>query len=448
MHIVMIGTGYVGLVTGTCLADSGNDVACVDINAEKINQLRRGEIPIYEPGLAELVEHNVRSGRLKFTTNAANVVPEADCVFIAVGTPQGDTGAADLTGLWKVVESLAPLLSRNTIVVIKSTVPVGTNRAVAERLQQLTCRKVDVASNPEFLKEGCAIDDFTKPDRVVVGVERPEVASVLQDLYRPFLRTERPFLAMGLESAEMTKYVANCLLATKISFINEMANLCECVGANINEVRRGIGHDQRIGFSFLFPGVGYGGSCFPKDVRALMNVAENHEMEPRILAAVDDVNNRQKQVLFRKVQNHFGAQLNGLVIAVWGLAFKPRTDDIREAPALTLIDSLLQAGAEVRVHDPIAMENVREKYGDQLTYCENMYDALDEADALLIVTEWSEFRNPNFDLMRQLLERPVIFDGRNLYEPSVMQQLGFQYSGIGLASVSELQSCPQPSIPV
>lgn len=443
MHIVMIGTGYVGLVTGTCLADSGNDVACVDINAEKINQLRRGEIPIYEPGLAELVEHNVRSGRLKFTTNAANVVPEADCVFIAVGTPQGDTGAADLTGLWKVVESLAPLLSRNTIVVIKSTVPVGTNRAVAERLHQLTCRRVDVASNPEFLKEGCAIDDFTKPDRVVVGVERPEVAAVLQDLYRPFLRTERPFLAMGLESAEMTKYVANCLLATKISFINEMANLCECVGANINEVRRGIGHDQRIGFSFLFPGVGYGGSCFPKDVRALMNVAENHEMEPQILAAVDDVNKRQKQVLFRKVQNHFGAQLNGLVIAVWGLAFKPRTDDIREAPALTLIDSLLQAGAEVRVHDPIAMENVREKYGDQLTYCENMYDALDEADALLIVTEWSEFRTPNFDLMRQLLERPVIFDGRNLYEPSVMQQLGFQYSGIGLASAAELQSCPK-----
>lgn len=436
MHVVMIGTGYVGLVTGTCLADSGNDVACVDIDAAKIEKLRRGEIPIYEPGLAELVLHNVRSGRLKFTTKAANVVPEADCVFLAVGTPQSHSGAADLTGLWKAVESLAPFLSNRTIVVIKSTVPVGTNRAVAQRLYELTGRKIDVASNPEFLKEGCAIDDFTKPDRVVVGVERPEVAATLQDLYRPFLRTEHPFLVMGLESAEMTKYVANCMLATKISFINEMANLCEAVGANINEVRRGIGHDQRIGFSFLFPGVGYGGSCFPKDVRALMNVAEHHDLDPRILSAVDEVNNAQKQVLFRKVQNYFGSSLKGRTIALWGLAFKPRTDDIREAPALSLIDALLEAEAKVRVHDPIAMDNVREIYRDELIYCENMYDTLDEADALLIVTEWSEFRNPNFDLMRQLLLQPVIFDGRNLYEPSVMQQLGFEYSGIGLATQS------------
>lgn len=436
MHVVMIGTGYVGLVTGTCLADSGNDVACVDIDAAKIEKLRRGEIPIYEPGLAELVLHNVRSGRLKFTTKAANVVPEADCVFLAVGTPQSHSGAADLTGLWKAVESLAPFLSNRTIVVIKSTVPVGTNRAVAQRLYELTGRKIDVASNPEFLKEGCAIDDFTKPDRVVVGVERPEVAATLQDLYRPFLRTEHPFLVMGLESAEMTKYVANCMLATKISFINEMANLCEAVGANINEVRRGIGHDQRIGFSFLFPGVGYGGSCFPKDVRALMNVAERCDVDPRILSAVDEVNNAQKQVLFRKVQNYFGSSLKGRTIALWGLAFKPRTDDIREAPALSLIDALLEAEAKVRVHDPIAMDNVREIYRDELIYCENMYDTLDEADALLIVTEWSEFRNPNFDLMRQLLLQPVIFDGRNLYEPSVMQQLGFEYSGIGLATQS------------
>ena len=434
MHIVMIGTGYVGLVTGTCLADSGNDVACVDIDSAKIEKLRRGEIPIYEPGLAELVLQNVRSGRLKFTTNAANVVPEADLVFIAVGTPQSESGAADLSGLWKVVDSLAPLLSKRTIVVIKSTVPVGTNRAVAERLEELTRRQVDVASNPEFLKEGCAIEDFTKPDRVVVGVERQEVADVLQVLYRPFLRTERPFLAMGLESAEMTKYVANCLLATKISFINEMANLCENVGANINEVRRGIGHDQRIGFSFLFPGVGYGGSCFPKDVRALMQVAEAHDLQPRILSAVDTVNTAQKQVLFRKVHQQFDGELAGRNIAIWGLAFKPRTDDIREAPALTVIDSLLEAGAHVRVHDPIAIENVRRKYGDQLTYCENMYDALDDADVLLIVTEWSEFRNPNFDLIRQLLRQPVIIDGRNLYEPAVMQQLGFNYSGIGLAT--------------
>ncbi|MES2791228.1 MAG: UDP-glucose/GDP-mannose dehydrogenase family protein [Planctomycetota bacterium] len=436
MHIVMIGTGYVGLVTGTCLADSGNDVACVDIDASKIEKLGRGEIPIYEPGLTELVLHNVRAGRLTFTTDAAKVVPEADCVFIAVGTPQSESGAADLSGLWKVVESLAPILSPGTIVVTKSTVPVGTNRAVAERLKALTGRTVDVASNPEFLKEGCAIDDFTKPDRVVVGVERPEVAAVLHDLYRPFLRTEHPFLTMGLESAEMTKYVANCLLATKISFINEMANLCEHVGANINEVRRGIGHDQRIGFSFLFPGVGYGGSCFPKDVRALVNVAEGYHMEPRILTAVDNVNNAQKQVLFRKVQDFFQGNLTKRTIAVWGLAFKPRTDDIREAPALTLIDALLAAGAGVRVHDPIAMDNVRAIYGDKLTYCTNMYDTLSEADVLLIVTEWSEFRNPNFDLMRQRLKQAVIFDGRNLYEPSVMQQLGFEYSGIGLKSPS------------
>ncbi len=432
MHIVMVGTGYVGLVTGTCLADSGNDVTCVDIDAGKIERLRRGEIPIYEPGLTELVTHNVRAGRLQFTTDPATVVPQADCVFIAVGTPQSDSGAADLSGLWKVADTIAPLLSTKTIVVIKSTVPVGTNRAVAKRLKELTGRQVDVASNPEFLKEGCAIDDFTKPDRVVVGVERPEVADVLHDLYRPFLRTEHPFLAMGLESAEMTKYVANCLLATKISFINEMANLCERVGANINEVRRGIGHDQRIGFSFLFPGVGYGGSCFPKDIRALIHVAEQHQLEPQILNAVDNVNNAQKHVLFHKVRQHFRGELTGRTFAIWGLAFKPRTDDIREAPALTLIESLLNAGAKLHVHDPIAMDNVRQIHRDKLKYCAKMYDALEGADALLIVTEWSEFRNPNFELMRQLLRQPVIFDGRNLWEPTLMRQLGFEYSGIGL----------------
>lgn len=435
MNIVMVGTGYVGLVTGTCLADSGNDVTCVDIDAAKIQKLRRGEIPIYEPGLTEMVLHNVRAGRLKFTTDPESVVPQADCVFIAVGTPQSDSGAADLNGLWKVVDSLAPLLSDETIFVIKSTVPVGTNRAVANRLRELCGKQIDVASNPEFLKEGCAIDDFTKPDRVVVGVERPEVGAVLHDLYRPFLRTENPFLVMGLESAEMTKYVANCLLATKISFINEMANLCESVGANINEVRRGIGHDQRIGFAFLFPGVGYGGSCFPKDVRALQHVAETRGLTPRILKAVDEVNNAQKQVLFRKVLKYFQGDLTGRTIAMWGLAFKPRTDDIREAPSLALIEGLLDAGATVRVHDPIAMQNVRQLYGDKLAYSGKLYETLDGADALLIVTEWSEFRNPNFELMRQKLKQPVIFDGRNLYEPALMQQLGFYYSGIGLNAV-------------
>src|SRR6516165_4340923 len=355
MKITMIGTGYVGLVTGTCLAESGNDVTCVDIDQTKINGLRRGIIPIYEPGLSELVQFNLKSGRLRFTTNAAESVPSAQCVFIAVGTPQNEDGSANLDGLWAVVKSLAPLLPQGVVVVIKSTVPVGTNRQVALRLRDLTGREIDVASNPEFLKEGCAIDDFARPDRVVVGVMRPEVADVLHHLYRPFLRTENPFLVMGLESAEMTKYVANCLLATKISFINEMANLCERLGADINDVRRGIGHDQRIGFSFLFPGVGYGGSCFPKDVRALVDVAQKVEVETRILKSVDEVNNAQKHVLFEKIRTHFGSGLKEKTLAVWGLAFKPRTDDIREAPALALIDNLLEEGVNIRVHDPEAL---------------------------------------------------------------------------------------------
>jgi UDPglucose 6-dehydrogenase len=432
MNIVMIGTGYVGLVTGTCLAESGNDVTCVDIDQAKIDGLLRGEIPIYEPGLSELVQFNIRSGRLRFTSSAADAVPGADCVFIAVGTPQNDDGSAHLDVLWGVVDSLAPLLSAGAVVVIKSTVPVGTNRAVARRLRELTGREIDVASNPEFLKEGCAIDDFTKPDRVVVGVERAEVADRLHGLYRPFLRTERPFLVMGLESAEMTKYVANCLLATKISFINEMANLCERLGADINEVRRGIGHDQRIGFSFLFPGVGYGGSCFPKDVRALIDAAEEHAIDAQVLKAVDTVNAAQKNVLFEKIKKRFNGRLSGRTIAVWGLSFKPRTDDIREAPSLVLIDALLSAGAVVRVHDPVAMPNVRRIYGERLVYCEIPYAALDGADALAIVTEWNEFRNANFELMRKSMREAVIFDGRNLYDPAAMQKLGFEYSGIGL----------------
>ncbi len=432
MNITMIGTGYVGLVTGTCLAESGNDVTCVDIDQGKIDRLRRGEIPIYEPGLSELVLYNTKAGRLKFTTKAAEAVPGAKCVFIAVGTPQRDDGSANLDGLWKVVDTLAPLLPVGVVVVIKSTVPVGTNRAVATRLRELTGREIDVASNPEFLKEGCAIDDFAKPDRVVVGVTRPEVGEVLHELYKPFLRTEHPFLVMGLESAEMTKYVANCLLATKISFINEMANLCERLKADINDVRRGIGHDQRIGFAFLFPGVGYGGSCFPKDVRALVDAAAKTGLDTRILKSVDEVNNAQKHVLFDKVREHFGARLKGRTIALWGLSFKPRTDDIREAPALVLIDSLLAAGAVVRVHDPVALPNVRQIYGDRLTYCEQQYDVLEGAEALAIVTEWNEFRNANFEQMQKKMRSPVIFDGRNLYDPAKMKALGFEYSGIGL----------------
>ena len=433
----MVGTGYVGLVTGTCLADSGNEVCCIDINEQKIAGLKQGIIPIYEPGLEELIKRNFAAGRLQFSTQLAQATQDAELVFIAVGTPQGDDGSADLSGLWRVVDQLAQCLTPGTIVVIKSTVPVGTNREAARRLKAQTGRDVAVCSNPEFLKEGCAIDDFTKPDRVVVGVTRDEVGEVLEQLYKPFLRTDHPFLTMGLESAEMTKYVANCLLATKISFINEMANLCERVGANINEVRRGIGHDQRIGFAFLFPGVGYGGSCFPKDVRALISVSEASGLQPRILQSVDDVNTAQKEVLFQKLQAQFGGNLQGKRIAIWGLSFKPRTDDVREAPALVLIDRLLAAGAEIQVHDPVALAHVKTQYGDKLTYCDQMYDALLDADALAIVTEWQEFRNPNFGVMKKLLKTPVIFDGRNLWEPQQMQKHGFVYSGIGL-----LQSLP------
>jgi UDPglucose 6-dehydrogenase len=436
LKLVVIGTGYVGLVTGTCFADSGNEVTCVDIDPVKIQQLRRGQIPIYEPGLSEVVIRSIQSGRLHFTVDAATAVGKARCIFVAVGTPQRDDGSADLSILWRALESIAPHLAPDAIVVIKSTVPVGTNAKVAELLAELVGRPVDVASNPEFLKEGCAIDDFTKPDRVVVGVTRPQVAEVLRELYAPFLRAEHPYLVLNWESSEMTKYVANCLLAMKISFINEMANICDSVGADINQVRTGIGHDQRIGFAFLAPGVGYGGSCFPKDVRALMNVATTHGVTPRILEAVDEVNNAQKEILFQKLSQHFGGEFSGRKVAVWGLAFKPRTDDIREAPALVLIDQLLEAGAVVQVHDPVAMTNVQKLYGDRLCYSREPYSALDGAEALAIVTEWNEFRTPDFDKMRKRMQTPVIFDGRNLFDPARMQELGFQYSGIGLGTTS------------
>jgi len=432
MRIVMIGTGYVGLVTGTCFADSGNDVTCVDINAEKIERLKEGDIPIYEPGLSELVLRNAKAGRLKFTTDLVAAAKTAQLVFLAVGTPQGDDGAADLTAIWKVCEALAPHLPADVIIVVKSTVPVGTNRRVAEKLKSLTGRDIDVCSNPEFLKEGCAIDDFTKPDRVVVGVNRPETAAVMHELYKPFLRTENPFLSMSWESSEMTKYVANCMLATKISFINEMANLCDAVQADINDVRRGIGHDQRIGFQFLFPGVGYGGSCFPKDVRALIAVSENKQLVPRILRAVDEINDQQKRVLFKKLTQHFGGDLKNKRIALWGLSFKPRTDDIREAPSLVLINQLLEAGANVFVHDPVAQEHVKSIYGDRLIYCHHHYDALDQADALCVVTEWQEFRNPDFEYLKHKMRQPVVFDGRNLWDPRQMAARGFTYYGIGL----------------
>jgi UDPglucose 6-dehydrogenase len=435
MKIAVIGTGYVGLVTGTCFADSGNEVTCVDIDEKKIAMLSRGEIPIYEPGLTELVEHNLAADRLRFTTDLAAAVASADAIFLAVGTPQSGNGAADLSALWSVVDGIAPHLRPDAIVVTKSTVPVGTCAKVHARLREATGRDCHVASNPEFLKEGSAIEDFMKPDRVVVGVRDERVANKLHQLYKPFLRTEHPFLAMSPESAEMTKYVANALLSTKISFINEMANLCERMGGDINDVRRGIGHDSRIGFAFLFPGVGYGGSCFPKDVRALVQMADECRVAPRMLQAVDAVNEAQKRVIIDKLSAHFGGELAGRTIAIWGLAFKPRTDDIREAPALVLVDWLLAQKAAVRVHDPEAMANVEALYGSKLVYCKKLMDALDGADALAIMTEWGDYQRPNFVEMSRRMRSPVIFDGRNLYEPDMMASHGFTYHSIGRPAV-------------
>jgi UDPglucose 6-dehydrogenase len=437
VKIAVIGTGYVGLVTATCLAESGNDVIGIDKDARKIEMLEAGALPIYEPGLLELVQRNCRETRLSFTTDLAEGVADARLIFVAVGTPPGKDGAADLSNLWAVVDAVAEAAPATPggvvprVLVIKSTVPVGTNRLVAERLAARQRSGLEVCSNPEFLKEGAAVEDFMRPDRVVVGVRRPEVAEAMRELYAPFLRTERPFVVMSPESAEMTKYAANAMLATKISFINEMANLSERLGADINDVRRGIGHDARIGFQFLFPGAGYGGSCFPKDVRALLSMARQLDAPLYLMEAVDRVNEAQKRVLVQKVRRHYGSSLREKTLAVWGLAFKPRTDDIREAPALTLLDALLADGVQVRVHDPEAMRNVSELYGDRLVYCDRPYGALEGADGLVIVTEWPQFRHPDFEVMRRLLRQPVIFDGRNLYEFKAVTNSGFTYYSIG-----------------
>ena len=431
MKIAVIGTGYVGLVTATCLAESGNSVIGMDADRRKIDSLESGKLPIYEPGLLELVQRNRREERLVFTSDLKSALDPAQLVFVAVGTPQATDGSADLQNLWALADSLAEQMNGPKIVVIKSTVPVGTNAKFAQRLASKCSHAVDVVSNPEFLKEGAAVEDFMKPDRVVVGIRRLEAAEVLRELYVPFLRTERPFLVMSPESAEMTKYAANAMLATKISFINEMANLSELVGADINDVRRGMGHDVRIGFQFLFPGAGYGGSCFPKDVRALISTAREQKLPLPLMAAVDEVNEAQKSVLVQKIRRHFGQELKGKTMAIWGLAFKPRTDDVREAPSLVLIDALLREGVSLRVHDPEALANVRAIYGDKLAYCDRPYGALEGADGLAIVTEWQEFRNPDFDVMRRLMRSHVIFDGRNLFEPKALLGHGFVYHAIG-----------------
>lgn len=434
MRITVVGTGYVGLVTGTCFAESGNKVICVDREIAKIQQLQAGEIPIYEPGLEELVQRNCAAGRLSFSTDLDAAMNGAEVAFIAVGTPQGSDGNCDLSAVRAVSEEIGKAMKGPLVVVNKSTVPVGTFRLVHDIISSATSHDVHVVSNPEFLKEGAAIDDFMKPDRVVIGTDDDSAAELMTELYSPFVRTGKPLLIMDPASAEMTKYAANAMLATKISFINDIARLCEVMGADVSKVRQGMGSDRRIGPHFLFPGVGYGGSCFPKDVRALSALAKEHDLEMDILDSVDAVNDRQKKFLAEKVVRRFGDDLSGHVFALWGLAFKPRTDDVREAPAMVIARTLVQHGAEVRGHDPEAIENAREAMGDLIDYCEDPYDAVSGASALLLVTEWNEYRRPDFDRLKDLLVEPVVFDGRNIWNEELIVKHGLEYHGIGTRS--------------
>lgn len=426
----MIGTGYVGLVAGVCLAESGNDVVCVDIDEEKIKRLQKGEVPIYERGLEEILERNLKEGRLRFSTRLADGAVEADIIFIAVGTPPGADGEADLTGVFAVAGKLAALIKDNAVIVVKSTVPVGTTDKVREMIAQETKKPFSVVMNPEFMKEGAAVDDFMKPDRVVIGTESERAARLMTELYEPFVRTEKPILVMDPRSAEMTKYAANAMLATKISFINEMANLCEKLGADVNEVRRGIGFDSRIGFQFLFPGLGFGGSCFPKDLDALVRRAGEESYEPKILQAVQAVNRGQREWMIALVAEHFQGKFSD-PIAVWGLAFKPQTDDVRESPAIDIVKALLQKGAVVRAYDPVAARNAEAILGDKVIYCDTAYEALGGAAGLIIATEWNEFRRPSFERMKKLMKQPVIFDGRNLFDPQTAAEHGFTYYSVG-----------------
>jgi UDPglucose 6-dehydrogenase len=432
MKLAVVGTGYVGLVTGVCFAETGNNVVCVDIDKKKIDKLNNGEIPIYEPGLETIYERNVKQGRLHFTTDLESAIEEAKIIFLALPTPPGEDGAADLRYVLKVAEDLSQMIRDYKIIVDKSTVPVGTGERVhAVLAKNLDESLFDVVSNPEFLREGVAVEDFMKPDRVVIGAESEKAQNIMHRLYEPFVRQGNPIIMMDIRSAEMTKYAANSYLATRISFMNEIANLCEKVHANVDMVRIGMGSDTRIGKRFLFPGVGYGGSCFPKDVQALVKTAVKHDYDFRILNSVMEVNDLQKAVLTQKVKKHFNNELEGKNIAIWGLAFKPETDDIREAPALTVIEGLLPTGANISAYDPEAISNVKEVFGDKINYSDDQYEVLIGADALLIITEWSAFRTPSFHAMRELMRTPVIFDGRNLYESEHVTKMGFQYESIG-----------------
>lgn len=434
MRISVVGTGYVGLVVAACLAENGNDVIGVDIDEEKIKRLSRGESPIYEPGLEELLKRNLEEDRLSFTTDLTKAVQESEIIFVAVGTPPGSDGSADMSFVLSVAEAVARAMNGYKVVVLKSTVPVGTHQRVHDTIAGLTSQRFGVASNPEFLKEGAALDDFLRPDRVVIGTDDEEVARVMTELYRPFVRTGNPILIMDPASAEISKYTANAMLASRISFMNEIARLCETVGADVSMVRQAVGADSRIGHAFLFPGVGYGGSCFPKDIRALLHKAEELGVDLAIVRATEEVNEAQKTFLIPKVVDFFEKNLNGVTLAIWGLAFKPRTDDMREAPSISIIGRLAEQGALLRVYDPEAMEEARKalsKWDKSITYCRKSYQACEGADALLLVTEWNEFREPDFDRLRDLMRRPVIFDGRNIYNPDLLKKQGFSYFGVG-----------------
>ena len=434
MKIAVIGTGYVGLVVGACLAETGNDVTCADVDQGKIDGLKKNILPIYEPGLDSLVERNQQQGRLHFTTDVPAAVSKAEVVFIAVGTPPDEDGSADLRHVLKVADVIGEHMTRELVVVTKSTVPVGTAEKVSVAVGKKARHPFHMCSNPEFLKEGAALDDFMKPDRVVLGVDSDHARSVMAELYAPFVRTGKPIIFMDIPSAEMTKYAANAMLATRISFMNEIANLCEKVGANVDLVRKGIGSDARIGPSFLFPGPGYGGSCFPKDVKALVRTAGEAGSPLSVLQAVEDANERQKHRLFEKLQCALGDSLRGSHIALWGLAFKPQTDDMREAPSLTLIDDVMAAGATVTAHDPAAMHEAQRRIGERIRYASSNYDALEGADALVVVTDWNEYRHPDFGRIKSTLRKPIIVDGRNLYDATKMQSLGFTYLSIGRGS--------------
>ena len=436
MKIAIVGTGYVGLVTGTCFSEMGVDVTCVDVMESKIENLKKGVIPIYEPGLEELVHRNFNAGRLKFTTSLASCLDDVEVVFSAVGTPPDEDGSADLRYVLEVARGIGQNMKKYVLVVTKSTVPVGTAQKVRVAIQEEldkrnVCIEFDVASNPEFLKEGDAVDDFMKPDRVVVGVESEKAKAIMERLYKPFMMNNYRLIFTDVPSAEMIKYAANSMLATRISFMNDIANLCELVGADVNMVRKGMGADNRIGSKFLYPGCGYGGSCFPKDVKALIKTAEKNGYPMRVLKAVEEVNEVQKSILFDKLLKHFGGDLKGKRIALWGLAFKPETDDMREAPALVLIDKILESGAMVKVYDPVAVTECRRRVRDLVEYATGMYDAVLDADALLLVTEWKEFRVPNWGVVKRTMKEPIVFDGRNIYDKKELQEAGFIYHCIG-----------------